>query len=270
MCTVILLHRPGHDWPILIAANRDEMAGRPSQPPARHWEDRPDVVAGLDALAGGSWLGLNDHGVVAAILNRVGTLGPTPGKRSRGELVLDALDHADAALAAESLADLDPAAYRPFNMLLADSDGGYWLRGLGESGEGGHIELHPLPPGLHMLTARDIDDRTSPRIGRYLPLFEKAAIPDPVTGDWKEWRDLMAATDYNPKAGPRGAMTIRLADSDEAGGGNGFGTVSSSLIALPRPTGPGEVPLKPVWLFAPGAPDEMAYEPVTLDQQRLA
>ncbi|MBC7136606.1 MAG: NRDE family protein, partial [Oceanibaculum nanhaiense] len=73
MCTVILLHRPGHDWPILIAANRDEMAGRPWQSPARHWEDRPDVTAGLDVLAGGSWLGLNDHGVAAAILNRVGT-----------------------------------------------------------------------------------------------------------------------------------------------------------------------------------------------------
>lgn len=262
MCTVILLHRPGHDWPVLIAANRDEMAGRPWQPPARHWEDRPDVTAGLDVLAGGSWLGLNDHGVAAAILNRVGTLGPAPGKRSRGELVLDALDHADAALAAEALADLDPAAYRPFNMLLADSDGGYWLRS--EGGAGGHIELHPLPPGLHMLTARDIDDRASPRIDRYLPLFEKAAVPDPVTGDWTEWRNLMAATEHDPEAGPRGAMTIRSED----GSGNGFGTVSSSLIALPRPTGPGEALLKPVWLFAPGAPDTTDYAPVSLDQKR--
>ena len=259
MCTVVLLHRPGHDWPVLLAANRDEMSGRPWQAPARHWDDRPDVVAGLDVLAGGSWLGLNDHGVAAAILNRVGTLGPAPGKRSRGELVLDALDHADAALAAEALADLDPAAYRPFNMLLADSDGGYWLRGLGgEAGgeEGGHVELHPLPPGLHMLTARDIDDRTSPRIDRYLPLFEQAAVPDPAAGDWSAWRKLMAATEHDLKAGPRGAMTIRSEN------GGGFGTVSSSLIALPRPTGPGETPLKPVWLFAPGAPDVTEYQPV--------
>ena len=68
MCTLVLLRRPGHDWPLVLAANRDEMIDRPARPPARHWPDRPEVVAGLDELAGGSWLGLNDHGVVAGIL----------------------------------------------------------------------------------------------------------------------------------------------------------------------------------------------------------
>ena len=42
-------------------------AGRPWKAPARHWPDRPNVVAGLDELAGGSWLGMNDEGVVAAV-----------------------------------------------------------------------------------------------------------------------------------------------------------------------------------------------------------
>src|SRR5689334_23299078 len=115
MCTVVIQRRPNHPWPVLIAANRDEMGDRPWRAPARHWPDRPDVVAGLDELAGGSWLGLNDAGVVAGILNREGTLGPAAGKRSRGELVLEALDHADAAEAARALSHLDPRAYRPFN-----------------------------------------------------------------------------------------------------------------------------------------------------------
>ncbi|MGH6991130.1 MAG: NRDE family protein, partial [Stellaceae bacterium] len=104
MCTLILLRRPGHDWPVILGANRDEMVARPWQPPARHWPDRPEVVAGLDELAGGSWLGVNDHGVIAGILNRHGSLGPAPGQRSRGELVLEALDHAAAAAAAAALA----------------------------------------------------------------------------------------------------------------------------------------------------------------------
>ena len=51
-----------------LAANRDEMADRPWHPPGRHWPERPQVVAGQDQLAGGSWLGLNDAGVVAAVL----------------------------------------------------------------------------------------------------------------------------------------------------------------------------------------------------------
>ena len=120
MCTLVLLRRPGHAWPLILAANRDEMRGRPWTPPARHWPDRPEVIAGRDDLAGGTWLGLNDHGVVAGVLNRRGSLGPAPGMRSRGELALDALDHADAALAAAALASLDARAFRPFNLVIAD------------------------------------------------------------------------------------------------------------------------------------------------------
>ena len=90
------------------------------------------MVAGLDVQAGGSWLGVNDDGVVAAVLNRVGRLGPAAGKRSRGELVLEALDHADAAAAAaQALGDLDPDAYRPFNLVIADSRDAFWLRHAG-------------------------------------------------------------------------------------------------------------------------------------------
>src|SRR3546814_3923115 len=70
--------------------------------------------------------------VVAAILNRRGSLGPAPGKRSRGELVLEALDHADALTAAEALAELDPRAYRSFNLVVADNRDAYWLCNRGE------------------------------------------------------------------------------------------------------------------------------------------
>ena len=48
MCTFVILRRHGHEWPVIVGANRDEMIGRPWQAPARHWPDRPEVVAGLD------------------------------------------------------------------------------------------------------------------------------------------------------------------------------------------------------------------------------
>ncbi len=57
MCTLVLLRQPTAAWPLLLAANRDELRGRPSLPPGRHWPDRPQVRAGLDVEAGGSWLG---------------------------------------------------------------------------------------------------------------------------------------------------------------------------------------------------------------------
>ncbi len=88
MCTVVVLRRPEAPWPVLMAANRDEMLDRPWTAPGHHWGDRPEVTATRDDLAGGSWLGVNQTGVVSAVLNRQGTLGPAPGLRSRGELVL--------------------------------------------------------------------------------------------------------------------------------------------------------------------------------------
>src|SRR5260370_23270655 len=106
MCTLVILRRPEHTWPVVIGANRDEMIDRPSKPPGRHWPDRAEVVAGIDLLAGGSWLGLNDWGVAAAVLNRQGSLGPAARPPSRGELVLEAPDHADAVPPAPALADL--------------------------------------------------------------------------------------------------------------------------------------------------------------------
>ncbi|MEA2093658.1 MAG: NRDE family protein, partial [Pseudomonadota bacterium] len=116
MCTLILLLRPDHDWPLLLAANRDEMIDRPWLPPGHHWPGQPDVVAGIDRVGGGSWLGLNSDGLVAAIMNRHGTLGPQAGMHSRGELVFKALGYDSATVAVAALAALSSVSYRSFNL----------------------------------------------------------------------------------------------------------------------------------------------------------
>ncbi len=257
MCTVVILRRPEHAWPLLLAANRDELRARASQPPARHWPDRPDVVAGLDELADGSWLGVNDHGVVAAVLNRTGTLGPEPGRRSRGELVLEALDHAEARAAAGALADLYPGAYRPFNLLIADPKDCYWVRHGGDD----EIRVHAIPPGLHMLTAGDLDDPAEPRIAAFLPAFRAVAPPAPSAdgGDWRGWIELLGrrAADDAPLAARLAAMTL---DHIQVDGGD-YGTRASSLIAIPAYPG---FDALPVFLHADGPPDRTAFRPVAM------
>ncbi|MBX6746998.1 MAG: NRDE family protein, partial [Acetobacteraceae bacterium] len=159
MCTVILLRRPGHAWPALIAANRDERLDRAWDPPAAWWPDRPGVIGGRDRSAGGTWMAANPAGLVAAVLNRPGSLGPAPGKRSRGELPLLALEHGSAAAAAAAIAALPAEEWRPFNMLLADRREGFFLRGTGT----GRPEVEPLPAGVSMITAHDPNDLSSPR-----------------------------------------------------------------------------------------------------------
>ena len=247
MCTLVILRRPGHDWPLLLAANRDEMRDRPSLPPGRHWGDRPEVTAGLDRSGGGSWLGMNDYGLAAAVMNREGTLGPLPGKRSRGELVLEALDHSRAGDAAGTLADRRPAAYRPFNLVVADSRDAYWLRHGGD----GEIRVHPIPPGLHMLTAGELDDLGNPRIRANLERFRAAATPEPERDRWGEWVSLLGSREYPAHAGPTAAMNLDLR--------SGFGTLSSSLIALPLGPGPGT---DRRWLHADGPPHQAPFRPV--------
>lgn len=246
MCTLVILRRPGHPWPVVIGANRDEMQGRPWRAPARHWDDRPNVTAGLDELAGGSWMGLNDEGVFAAILNRMGTLGPQAGKRSRGELVLDALDHADAIDAAHALADLNPSAYRPFNMVIADNRDAFWLRADGSS-----VRAIPLKEGVSMITAFEINDTQDARIRNFLPRFENAALPDPDRGDWTGWQSLLSSTAPDGILDREAGLCFQL--------DNGFGTRSSALVALPAI---GRYGVTPTFLFAADKPDRTPYQPV--------
>jgi len=247
MCTVVTLFRPGHAWPLLFAANRDEMRARPWRPPARHWPDRPHVTAGRDLEAGGTWLGVNDAGVVAGVLNRVGSLGPAESKVSRGELPLIALGHESAEAAAEAICRLDGARYRPFNMALADSGGAFWVRWTGDEADG-HSTAHPIPEGLHMLTAFDLDDGASPRVARHLLQLRAAPLPDPEAGDWAGWIERLADRGRDSAVGEPGAMLIE--------GPGGFGTVSSSLIALAA------APRRTIWLFAAGTPDKVSFRPV--------
>jgi uncharacterized protein with NRDE domain len=230
VCTVVILIRPDR---ILLGANRDERVERPWDPPAPWWPDRPGVIGGRDRTGGGTWMGINRNGVVAAVLNRPGTLGPATGKRSRGDLPLMALEHATAAEAANALSRLDASLWRGFNMVLADRTGAWFVKGIGY----GQPAARTLPPGVSMVTACDPNDLESPRTARYLPRFH-AAEP---TRD--AWRAILSDTGGEP------AEQINVVPRA------GFGTVSSSFVTLPAVG-------DPIWLFAAGPPHKAAFLPV--------
>lgn len=259
MCTVVLLRRPCHPWPLILAANRDEMAKRRWRPPGHHWADRSGLVAGLDEEAGGSWLGLNKHGIVGAVLNRVGSLGPAPGKRSRGELILRALDEPNVEAAASAICSLNPYDYRSFNVVIADRRSAFWIRNEDESPNSTRqgIKAIRVGRGLSMVTAHNLNDTSSPRISGYLPRFRAARPPDPDRQDWRDWEALLASRERVRADDPGSAMTIVT--------GHGFETTSSSLIALPNADciedGASQ---RPIWRFAPGRPDQKSYQEISL------
>jgi uncharacterized protein with NRDE domain len=230
MCSIILRLTAEGTY---LAANRDELIHRPWEPPGAHWPDHPGIIAGLDKTAGGTWMGLNAHGVMAAILNRHGSLGPAPGKLSRGELPLLALEYSTAAAAAAAIANIDASAYRSFNLIIADATAAFFCAGL----EHGQPHITELGHGTTMITAGEPNDRSIPRIARHLPKFQAAAFED--------WKTLLA--DNTPP----------LASALNIPATNGFATVSAAVMALPK-TG------TPAWEFCPGPPDQSKFEPVNL------
>ncbi|MGB0590369.1 MAG: NRDE family protein [Myxococcota bacterium] len=145
MCTIILAHRCWRTTPLLIAANRDEQVSRPSRSPER-WAS--GILAPVDEQAGGTWLGHNASGVVAAVTNRFGA-PPDARKRSRGELVPRALTAASAEEAARLFQPQDGAAYNPFNMLIADIETAWLVRSESE-----RVHAQRLTRGVHVVTER--------------------------------------------------------------------------------------------------------------------
>jgi len=161
--------------------------------------------------------------------------------------VLEALDHADATAAADALSDLDPEAYRTFNLIVADESHGFWLRHAG----GPRIELRPLKEGLSMIAASDLDDLATRRLELALPAFRAWPIPDPDHNDWSGWQSLLGSTRAPPNEPATAAMRFRT---------DGYGTVSSALIGLPARDEPDR---RPVFRFAEWLPHPSPWHDAT-------
>ncbi|TNB88433.1 hypothetical protein FHJ31_03525 [Pseudomonas sp. Fig-3] len=118
MCLIVFAWRPGHARPLIVAANRDEFYARPTLPLGQ-WPDAPDVHAGRDLEAGGTWLGVGADGRFAALTNIRDPAQP-PGFKSRGELVARFLS--GNLSIADYLSEVVPHAgeYGGFNLLLGD------------------------------------------------------------------------------------------------------------------------------------------------------
>lgn len=90
MCLIVLAYKHHPDFPLIVAANRDEFHARPTQQ-AEFWPEVPDVLAGRDLQAGGTWLGMTRSGRFAALTNYRDLRRQSVSGPSRGGLVLEAL-----------------------------------------------------------------------------------------------------------------------------------------------------------------------------------
>lgn len=120
MCLILVAWQVHPGVPLVVAANRDEFHGRPAAR-AGFWEDRPDILAGRDLQARGTWMGVSRGGRFAAVTNYRGCTEPSAAE-SRGSLVTRYLDGVEVPALAER-----KSAYSGFNLLASDGESLWWL-----------------------------------------------------------------------------------------------------------------------------------------------
>jgi uncharacterized protein with NRDE domain len=243
MCLLAILYRMVPDAPLLVAANREEFFDRPFDPPAI-LPGRVRSLAGIDRRAGGTWLGLNEIGLVAAVTNRP-LENPPADPRSRGQLCREMLLCRSADEAADlANRELRSGRYAGANYVAADRQGAFLIE------HGGDVVQTALQPGLHLVTNGPPNNPNDPRQSLARELFSAAKIE--TAAAFIEVGRKVCRQGSEPATGR--TILIRLTER---------GTVSSTLIALPNDR------TQAVYEFAAGPPDVNPYRDYSTEARKL-
>jgi uncharacterized protein with NRDE domain len=221
MCLILIAWQTHPDYPLVVAANRDEFFSRPSAP-AAFWQDATQVLAGRDLEAGGTWLGISRQGRFAALTNYRGGDAQRHDTRSRGALVADFLT--GGASPAKYLAQVTTgsAEYNGFNLFVGDG------KSLGYCTNRGNGRVRWLSPGIYGLSnhlldtpwpklasAKEAFSQALSKLPEQAPFLELLAdqeiVPDahlPETGVPIEWERILSAVFVRSEAYGTRASTL--------------------------------------------------------------
>jgi len=179
MCVVALAWNTHPRWRLLLIGNRDEAYARPSASLA-HWVDAPDMLAGRDLEAGGTWMGVHASGRAAVVTN-VRDPRAAHDRASRGLLVSDFLRGRDSAKRHAEAMEVAAVRYRPFNLLLFDHESACFVSNHPQ------VRARELTPGLHGLSNGDLD-AAWPKVRR-----ANAALQSWLDANGEDFEPLFAA-----------------------------------------------------------------------------
>jgi len=216
MCLIAIAYHAHERYPLIVAANRDEFTDRPARP-LHFWDDAPEILAGRDLKAGGTWMGVTSEGRFAAITNHRDLRRPPKAGPSRGLLVKQVL---------ETGALPDISIHEGFNLIH-----GHWLRlNYVNNVDGTAIGL---PEGVHGLSnaflntpwpkveraKRAMQRIVQQEVPRMEDLFELLASEDraadeelPETGIDREWERALSAVRIKVEGYGTRCSTVLLID----------------------------------------------------------
>jgi uncharacterized protein with NRDE domain len=234
VCLLIALSRTIPGTPLLVAANRDELYARPAEPLTVLRDAAPRILGGRDQVAGGTWLAVNEHGVLAGLTNQP-SASRDATKRSRGELPLAFAAYPDAATAvAEVCGRLDPADYNPCWLLVGDR---HTLFSIDLTG-GSRPAVQELPPGNYVLENAPLR-RESAKQQRVAGLVDAVLAADRGAGAVANPAAALATVlrDHQPAAGPQPRLPDGLPRPAEISAAcvhtARYGTRSAMIVSVP-------------------------------------
>jgi uncharacterized protein with NRDE domain len=172
MCTVLILRRVHPTLPLVLAANRDEFYARPTRGPEVLLPS-PHTIGGRDEVRSGTWMGVTDGGLFVGLTNQR-TSGPADAtRRSRGEVVLRALETGSVEGVDRLLEALIPSEFNPFNLLYGDAER---LRVAYARPDG--LRREDVPEGVHVLPNDHLDHPGIPKVARALALGSAGGAHD--------------------------------------------------------------------------------------------
>lgn len=230
MCLLVVAWRSVDGWPLVVGANRDEWLDRPATAVTVLREAAPRILGGRDERAGGTWLAVNEHGVVCGLTNRPLPDGPDPTRRSRGRLPVLAAGCRTAEEAVEALvAEVSTGSYNPAWLLVGDRRSLHHLAVHPD----GPAEVEQLGPGIHVLENAPLGD-PSPKVDHVRAALERATSAG--TPLWEALPGLLR--DHTVVEAPDGVH--RFADGRERRAAtlapcvhsDGYATRSSALVRM--------------------------------------
>lgn len=235
MCLLVVLSRVVPGFPLIVGANRDERLDRPAVAMDVLRPSPPRTVGGRDGLAGGTWLAVNERGVVAGLTNRPNPDGRDATKRSRGELPLALTAYEDVARAVPAfVTSHDPTAYNAAWLLVGDRSSVVAI----DMTDDPHPVATELPPGIHVLENRAYG-APSVKVDRVRSLLSAVDQIAPAAVPARLW-DTLADHQIPPLVAPEEPqrppeMNAACVHTD------GYGTRWSAVIIVPddpeaRPT----------------------------------
>jgi uncharacterized protein with NRDE domain len=145
MCLILLAYQSHPQYPLILLANRDEFYARPTAQ-AAFWSSDGKILAGKDLQAGGTWMGMNMSGKLAALTN-YRSIDHNTYIKSRGALVSNYLKNREIPESYINQLSNLREDYAGYNILVGQLENLQVYSNINN-------KTHVIQPGIHGLSNR--------------------------------------------------------------------------------------------------------------------